>query len=191
MKLLRSVAITDFHFSISHNFFNPFKSLLLSSSSTTSCELLSQFSPCSGWIWLEVGDKWKSTLLFLKQFHGNFCSKTTRFQEFKSFFRDAKWCFNMFNASWGLKGLLKFICTSLICYFCGEYLYPVWHWHKFKISLVTNANLGISYLYIFVYVLIFSNYLLIITASSNALHHHANVIIFQQTDATRWQTGFC
>ena len=58
-------------------------SLPLSSSSTTSRELLSQFSTCSGWKWLEVGDKWKNILLFLKQIHEIFCSKTTRFQEIK------------------------------------------------------------------------------------------------------------
>ena len=50
-----------------------------------------------------MGDKWKNILLFLKQFHDNFLSKTPRFQETKSFFRDARWCF---NASWGYKGLL-------------------------------------------------------------------------------------
>ena len=42
-------------------------SLPLSSSSTTSRELLSQFSTCSGWKWLEVGDKWKNILLFSKK----------------------------------------------------------------------------------------------------------------------------
>ena len=34
--------------------------------------------------------KEKNILLLLKQFHENFRSKTTRFQEIKSFFRDAK-----------------------------------------------------------------------------------------------------
>ena len=58
----------------------------------------SQFLTCSGWRWLEVGDKWKNILLILKQFHENFRSKTTRFQEIKSFFRDAKWCFNLLTA---------------------------------------------------------------------------------------------
>ena len=77
-------------------------SLPLSSSSTTSRELLSQFPTCSGWKWLKVGDKCKNILLFLKQFHENCCSKTTRLQEIKPFFRYAKWCF---NASWGSKGL--------------------------------------------------------------------------------------
>ena len=37
--------------------------LPLSSSSTTSRELLSQFSTCIGWRWLEVGGKWKILLL--------------------------------------------------------------------------------------------------------------------------------
>ena len=43
----------------------------------------------------------KNVLFFLKQFLENCRSKTSRFQEIKSFFRDAKLCF---NASWGLKG---------------------------------------------------------------------------------------
>ena len=76
--------------------------LPLPSSSTTSRELLSQFSTCSGWRWLEVGGKWKNILLFLKRLRENFRPKTTGFQEIKSFFRDLKWCF---NASWGFKGL--------------------------------------------------------------------------------------
>ena len=76
--------------------------LPLSSPSTTSRELLSQFSTCSGWKWLEVGYKWKNILLFLKQFHEFFCSKITSFQGIKPFFKDAKFCF---NASRGLKGL--------------------------------------------------------------------------------------
>ena len=65
-------------------------SLLLSSSSTTSRKLMSQFSTCSGWRWLDVGDEWKNILLFLKQFHENLCSKTTRFREIKPFFRDMR-----------------------------------------------------------------------------------------------------
>ena len=65
-------------------------------SSTTSRELLSQFSNYSGWKWPEVGDKWK------KQFHEHFRSKTTRFPEIKSVSKNVKWCF---SASWGLKRL--------------------------------------------------------------------------------------
>ena len=60
----------------------------------------------------KVGDKWKNIMLFLKQFHDNFCSKTTRFQEIK-LCDDVRWCF---NASWGLKGLNHFqltLCAKL------------------------------------------------------------------------------
>ena len=38
--------------------------LSLSSSSTTSRELLSQFSTCSEWRWLEVGEKVKKIVLY-------------------------------------------------------------------------------------------------------------------------------
>ena len=51
------------------------------------------------WSWWKM----KNILLILKQFLENLRSKTTSFQEIKSFFRDAKWCF---NASWGFKGLI-------------------------------------------------------------------------------------
>ena len=40
--------------------------LPLSSSSTTSRELLSQFSTCSGWRWFDVGDKLKKTTVYSK-----------------------------------------------------------------------------------------------------------------------------
>ena len=40
--------------------------LPLSSSSTTSRELLSQLSTCSEWRWLEVGGKWKKYIVFIK-----------------------------------------------------------------------------------------------------------------------------
>ena len=43
--------------------------LPVSSSSTTSRELLSQFSTCSWWSWLEVDGKWKKILILLKQFN--------------------------------------------------------------------------------------------------------------------------
>ena len=57
----------------------------------------------------------KNILLFLKQFHEKFRSKTTGFQEIKSFFRDAKW---WFNASWGFKRLNEdcFSVYSLLWY---------------------------------------------------------------------------
>ena len=70
--------------------------LPLSSSSTTSRELLSQFSTCSVWRWFE------NYHVLVKPFHGNFRSKTLACRKIKSVFRDVKWCF---NASWGLKGL--------------------------------------------------------------------------------------
>ena len=38
--------------------------LTLSPSSTTSRELLPQFSTCSGWRWLEVGDKLKKITMY-------------------------------------------------------------------------------------------------------------------------------
>ena len=45
--------------------FNPFKSdFTLSSSSTTSLELLSQFSTCSGWRWFDVGEKVKKIAMY-------------------------------------------------------------------------------------------------------------------------------
>ena len=53
--------------------------LPLSFSSTTSRELLSQFSTCSGWKWLEVSSKWKKYIVIIKQFHEHFRSKTCRF----------------------------------------------------------------------------------------------------------------
>ena len=93
---------------VSHGLTLSSLSLPLSSSSTTSRELLSQFSTCSRWRWLEVGDKWKNILLFLKLFYENFRSKTARLHEIKSFFRDARWCF---NASWGPKGLTHVVLT--------------------------------------------------------------------------------
>ena len=46
--------------------FNPFKpDFTLSSSSTTSRELLSQFSTCSGWRWLESGGKWTKYIVII------------------------------------------------------------------------------------------------------------------------------
>ena len=64
--------------------------LRLSSSSTTSRELLSQFSTCSGWKWFKVGEKLKKIAMCWK------------FSLWNPVFRHAKWCF---SASWGLKGL--------------------------------------------------------------------------------------
>ena len=79
--------------------------LPLSSSSTTSRELLSQFSTCSKRRWLDVGEKLKKITMYIlvNQFRGNFHSKTLSFRKIKSVFRDVKWCF---NASRGLKGLM-------------------------------------------------------------------------------------
>ena len=80
--------------------FNPFKpDFTLSSSSTTSRELLSQFTTCSRCRWFDVvGEKVKKIaisfmeIFILKPFVVGF----------KSVLRDVKWCF---NASWELKGL--------------------------------------------------------------------------------------
>ena len=45
--------------------FNPFKpDFTLSSSSTTSRELLSQFSTWRGWRWFEVGEKVKKIAMY-------------------------------------------------------------------------------------------------------------------------------
>ena len=60
--------------------------LALSSSPTTSHELLSQFST-------------EYCHVLVNQFHGNFRSKTPSCWKIKPFSRDVKWCF---NASWGL-----------------------------------------------------------------------------------------
>ena len=83
---------------------NPFKpDFTLSSSSTTSRELLSQFSTCSAWRWF--WSWWKINEychVLINQFHGNFQSKTPSCRRIKYDFRDVKWCF---NASWGLKVL--------------------------------------------------------------------------------------
>ena len=76
--------------------------LLLSSSSTTSRELLSQFSTCSGWKMTLKCVKNCQVGLLVSQSHGNFHSKTPSCEKIKAVFRDVKWCF---NASWGLKGL--------------------------------------------------------------------------------------
>ena len=58
-------------------FINPFKpNFTLSSSSTTSRELLSQFSTCSGWRWYDV---------LVNQFHENFRSKTLGCREINPF----------------------------------------------------------------------------------------------------------
>ena len=78
--------------------------LQLSSSSTTSRELLSQFSTRSVWKWIQMGGKRKKDTVINDQFHENFRSIITRVQEIKSFFWDTKWCF---NASWELKGLIN------------------------------------------------------------------------------------
>ena len=59
--------------------FNPFRpEFTIVISSTTSHELLSQFSTCSGWRWLEVGDKWKKISLLLKTVSKNVRFKTPR-----------------------------------------------------------------------------------------------------------------
>ena len=96
---------------IYHSKINPLTlsslNLPLSSSSTTSGELLSQFSTCSGWRW-----QWWFFLCSLKikvyqhvlinQLHGNFCFKTLDRRKIKFVFGDVKSCT---NALWGRKGL--------------------------------------------------------------------------------------
>ena len=68
--------------------------LPLSSSSTTSRELLKMI--WSGWKSKE------NCHVFLRQFHGNFPSKTLSCRKINCVFRNVKWCL---HASWGLKGL--------------------------------------------------------------------------------------
>ena len=80
--------------------------LPLSSSSITSRELLSQFPTCSGWRWLEVGEKLRKLPCIVKSFMDVFFPKPLSFSKIKSFFRYVKWCF---DASWGLEGL-KYHC---------------------------------------------------------------------------------
>ena len=75
--------------------------LTLSSSSTTSRELLSQFSTCCGWRWFEVSEKGEKCHLLVSQFHENSHYKTPSCRESKSV-SGKLWCF---NASRGLKGL--------------------------------------------------------------------------------------
>ena len=78
--------------------------LLLSSSSITSRELLSQFSTCSGWmIWCGLKIK-ENYHVLVNQFHGNFRSKTLCWRKITFVSRDLKW---WFNASWGLQGLSR------------------------------------------------------------------------------------
>ena len=74
--------------------------LPLSSSSTTSSELLSQFSTCSGWRWFDVVTE--NCNVLVNKFHGNFRSKTPSYRKIKSVSRDVKWCF---NAWWGVNPL--------------------------------------------------------------------------------------
>ena len=54
------------------------QNLPLSSSPTTSRELLSQLSTCSGWRWLKLVANEKKISLLLKQLHENVRSKTQR-----------------------------------------------------------------------------------------------------------------
>ena len=108
--------------------FNPFNpDFTLSSSSTTSRELLSQFSTCSGWRWFEVGEKIKDNYhVLVNQFHGNFHSKTLGCRKIKCVFRDVKWCF---NASWRLKGLTIGVLTYFIQTKRTK-VFAIWNHHK-------------------------------------------------------------
>ena len=95
-------------------FFNPFEpEFRIVISSTTSRELLPQFSTYSGWRWLKVGEKNKENYYVLvNQFHGNFHSKTFSCRKIKCVFRDVKWCF---KASWELKGLRVDVEIKILC----------------------------------------------------------------------------
>ena len=75
--------------------------LPLSSSSSTSRELLSQFSTWSGWRWFDVGDKLKKIIMYTKNNFIEICLlKTLAVKKIKYVFNGVKWCF---NASCGLK----------------------------------------------------------------------------------------
>ena len=52
--------------------------------------------------------------VLVNQFHGNIHSKTLGCRRIKSVFRDVKWCF---NASWGLKGLIRVSVCSISGWF--------------------------------------------------------------------------
>ena len=101
--------------------------LPLSSSSTTSRELLAQFSTCSEWRWLEVGE----TLPCIgKPVSWNFQYKTSSCRKIKSVFRDVKWCF---NASWGIKGLTHMcVCDHYVVenvqFGWNSQTRGLWHW---------------------------------------------------------------
>ena len=107
--------------------------LPLSSSSTTSRELLSQFSTYSGWRWFEVSEKLKRIAMYwYTSFHENFRSETLGCRKIKSVFKDVKLCF---NASRGFKGSnvhntwqAVIVCYEIVCYTClcvGLQAYPV------------------------------------------------------------------
>ena len=98
VRCIRCVEICQLSYKLTLSSLN----LPLSSSPTTSCELLSQFSTCSWWRWFEVDGKINKNTMY--QFNGNFCSKTLAWRKIKYVFRDVKWCF---IASRVLEGLTK------------------------------------------------------------------------------------
>ena len=57
----------------------------------------------------------------VKEFHGNFRSKTLGYREIKTVFRDVKWCL---NASWGLKGLNNSN-SEMSLFYINKYLSPL------------------------------------------------------------------
>ena len=85
--------------------------LPLSSSSTTSRELLPQFSTCSGWRWYDVVEKWKKIAMYWQTSFIGIFIRWPLFVRKLGLFRDVKWCL---NASRGLKGLTLKILT-LMC----------------------------------------------------------------------------
>ena len=83
-------------------------------------------------------------------FHKHFRSKTTRFEEIKTFCRDAKWCF---NASWGFKRL-KPVAASIKMIASDEILH-VFHlkrkrvkcagvWREFQSQLTSSLKLAVT-----------------------------------------------
>ena len=68
--------------------------LPLSSSSTTSRELLSQFSTCSGWRWFEVGKNVRKLSCIGESLVDVFLLKILNIRKMRSVFRYVKWYFD-------------------------------------------------------------------------------------------------
>ena len=126
--------------------------LPLSSSSTTSRELLSQFSTCSGWRWLEVGGKWENVSLLFDSSMKIVVLKTIGFKKIRLFFRDAKWCFDTSSGFKGLNGWRLVVFMVLYLWYClivtgslDRILMP-WWWNVMSLKLCSKVSTIYSYL---------------------------------------------